>query len=439
MRELCAWGLLGGGAKGAVRGGQAFVDAMGLPSGFHWYNWHRIPFDNDYPHYFPAKEGFARGVAELQAKSAQPTYVMPYINGRLWDTRDKGAADFEFTKLARAAATKGPDGKVHTETYGSKEADGSPVRLAAMCPATKLWRDRVRGIVLRLMKDEGCKAVYIDQIAAARPPLCFDKSHGHPLGGGGWWVDAYGKMLSRLRKEMPAGCMLTTECNAEPYVRWFDGYLTWHWQYDGQVPAFAAVYGGALQMFGRAYRGGPSKDLALRMKAGEQLVFGEQIGWIGVSVANEKANAAFLRKIVRLRHRLRRYFYAGQMARPPKLRGRVPTVTADWQWRGVWPVTTNAVLTGAWEQPIEGKLVLIFVNVSDKPVTAQVPFDAATYGLPGTKLRLATVTLAGRAAAQAVPAKFVRKVTFEPEAAWAWEIVPPEPLRRPARPGQKGD
>ncbi len=46
--------------------------------------------------------------------------------------------------------------------------------------------------------------------------------------------------------------MLTTECNAEPFLKWFDGYLTWHWQYDGQVPAFPAIYGGAIQMFGRA-------------------------------------------------------------------------------------------------------------------------------------------------------------------------------------------
>jgi len=82
--------------------------------------------------------------------------------------------------------------------------------------------------------------------------------------------------------------MLTTECNAEPFVKWFDGYLTWHWQHDGQVPAFPAVYGGAIQMFGRAYRGGPTKDLALRMKAGQQLVFGEQIGWIDPNIVREE-------------------------------------------------------------------------------------------------------------------------------------------------------
>ena len=411
--------------EGALGQGRKFEQFMGLPTAFHWYNWHKIPFDNDYPHYFPARDGFKETVAELQkAGGNNCVFVMPYINGRLWDTRDKGAADFQFTKLARPAATKDEDGRVYTEMYSSKEADGSRVKLAAMCPATALWRDRVRQIVLRLMKDNGTKAVYIDQIAAAGPRLCFDKSHGHPLGGGGWWVKAYGKMLAELRKAMPAGHVLTTECNAEPYLKWFDGYLTWHWQYDGQVPAFGAVYGGAIQMFGRAYRGGPTKDLALRMKAGQQLVFGEQIGWISAGVVNERANAAFLRQMAWLRWRLRRYFDAGRMARPPKLIGKIPTVTADWQWHGVWPVTTDAVLTGAWEQPARKKVVLIFVNVSDKPVTAQVPFDASSHALPGEKVRLTRITSDGPGRAESAPARFTRKILFAPEKAWAWEVTP---------------
>ncbi|GAI12717.1 unnamed protein product [marine sediment metagenome] len=63
---------------------------MGVPVGVHWYSWHRIPFDDDYPHHFPVKEGFAEGVRELQEAGV---FVMPYINGRLWDTRDKGSEE----------------------------------------------------------------------------------------------------------------------------------------------------------------------------------------------------------------------------------------------------------------------------------------------------------------------------------------------------------
>jgi len=427
MKELPVWVVGGGPPKACVPAVKQFARFMGVPVGFHWYNWHQIPFDNDYPHYFPAKDGFAEGVQELQAANV---FVMPYINGRLWDTRDRGLDDFEFTSVARPAATKNEKGEPYTETYGSKESDGSRVRLAAMCPSTRLWQDRIGSIVQRLFGRYGVKGVYIDQIAAAAPKLCFDPQHGHSLGGGHWWTAGYWQLLEKIRRRKPADRMLTTECNAEPYVRWMDGYLTWHWQHDRQVPAFPAVYGGAIQMFGRAYRGGETKDLALRMKAGQQLVFGEQIGWISPNVVREKQNVAFLKQVVGLRWRFRRYFCAGRMERPPRLTGEIPRVRADWQWSGTWWVSTDAVLAGAWRLPREGKLVLLFVNASDRPVTATLCFDASAYGLSSEKLRAVRITARGSAgepqfdqsAAESIPARFERSLSFPPRTAWAWEM-----------------
>ena len=83
---------------------------------------------------------------------------------------------------------------------------------------------------------------------------------------------------------------------------------------------------------------------------------------------NEKENAEFFRQMVRLRAAFNRYFSAGEMARPPRLLGPIPTVRADWQWSGEWWVTTDAVLTGAWDLPKDKRMVLLFVNVSDETV-----------------------------------------------------------------------
>ena len=229
-------------------------------------------------------------------------------------------------------------------------------------------------------------------------------------------------MLQSIREAMPEGCMLTTECNSEPFARWFDGYLAWTWQHDGQVPAFPAVYGGAIQMFGRAYRGGETKDLALRMKAGQELVFGEQIGWIDPGVIHEEENAEFLRQVVRLRWQLRRYFYAGEMCRPPQLEGEIPKVRSDWQWVGEWWVTTDAVLTGAWRLPQENKLILIFVNVGDEPVSAQFHFDGSQYGIDGEQVHVTNITQEGTGEIFVAPRAFQRELNFPPRTAWAWEV-----------------
>lgn len=411
MNDLCVW-VQGGNSPHVIE----FAREMGLPVGFHWYNWHQIPFDNDYPHYFPPKGGMTAAVRELQKAGVR---VMPYINGRLWDTRDRGTEDFEFTRIALPAAAKDPNGKPYLETYGSKEADRSPVRLAVMCPKTKLWQETVGEIVRRLFEETGVDGVYIDQVGAAAPKLCFDRSHGHPLGGGHWWVEGYGEMLEAIRRRMPEGRILTTECNAETFADRFDGFLTWHWQQEDMVPAFPAIYGGRIAMFGRAYGGGATRDLALRMKASQQLVWGEQLGWLDAGVVREKDNFDFLRRAVHLRHRFRRYFAEGEMVRPPRL--AVPRVRADWQWQGVRWVQADAVQAGAWTLPRERKLILLFASAADEEIKTEVRFEGRSAGIEGARLR---VTPAPEGTPFTLPNAFSREVVFPPKAVLGWEIVP---------------
>jgi hypothetical protein len=190
------------------------------------------------------------------------------------------------------------------------------------------------------------------------------------------------------------------------------------------VPAFPAVYGGAIQMFGRAYQGGETKDLALRMKAGQQFVFGEQIGWFDADVIGNPQNADFLRQVVGTRWQLRRYFYAGEMARPPKLQGSIPKVRADWQWDNPGWVTTDALLAGAWTLPNERRCVVLLANVGDQPVTATVQLDAAAYGLPGKQVRVTTITRSGRGESFQSPPAVRREVTVPARSALAWELTP---------------
>jgi hypothetical protein len=121
-----------------------------------------------------------------------------------------------------------------------------------------------------------------------------------------------------------------------------------------------------------------------------------------------------------LRSKFSRYFFAGEMARPPLLLGEVPKVKADWQWSGQWWVATDAVLTGAWRLPAEGRLLLLFVNVSDAPVTASVR-PAAQWGLPAGPVRCEMTSGASTpvATASGVPGK---PATFAPRQAQAWEL-----------------
>lgn len=422
-KRLCAWAQTGGSPAECVEAVKSMQRALGVPIGFHWYNWHRIPFDNDYPHYFPTKPGVTEAVADLQARDV---YVMPYINGRLWDTRDRGVEDAEFSSRALPSATKDEAGQPYIETYGSKEADGSPVRLAVMCPVTPLWQRTVRETVLRLMTEVGTKGVYIDQIAAAAPALCMDASHRHALGGGSWWTEqGYWPLLRALRERMPDDRMITTECAAEPYANCIDAYLTWDWQAQGMVPALPAIYGGAVQYFGRNYSAGAgTRDLALCMKMGQQLVFGEQIGWLDPRIAAETIAGTFLKLVVRTRSRHVAYWSRGEMARPPRLAGDVPAVRADWAWYGETWVSTPAVMTGAWKLAAERRLLLLFVNVGNGAVRTAFDWDARTYGVAAAKLRLTVMrdpdAAAGRV--ESLPVRTRRVLALPARSLQVWEV-----------------
>ncbi len=351
----------GGNISALVEEVLEFAKFMGVPTGFHWYVWHKIPFDNDYPHFFPAKEGFREAVHKLENAGVR---VMPYINGRLWD------ADLDdFKSEGIKAVTKNEKGEPYIEDYGNG------VRNAVMNPVTEIWQKKIKEIVLRLQQESGTSGVYLDQISAASPKLCMDMSHGHPVGGGSWWLDqGYYKLLSAIRDDMPEGAFLTSEAMAEPYNHLLDGLLSWNSQFQDQKPIYSAIYGGKISIFGRNNPVGPDKHKALIMRAGQQLVFGEQLGWISPKILKEKEPANFLRKMAKTRYKLIDYFVGGQMLAPPIVYGYIPKITADWEWGENNPseITISALQSGTWKSK-DGRIVSIFINVSDETIHFRIP------------------------------------------------------------------
>lgn len=362
MDNLDCWMVMQGVSKETTDEYIKIREYIGQPIGIHMYNWHVIPFDNDYPHYLPAKDGFKETVLRLKENGMYP---MPYINARLWDTRDNGTADYQYSSVAKPAVVSDERLEPVIESYGSKEADGSDVKLAVMCPYTKIWQNKVKEIVCALLNDYGVSSVYMDQVAAAQSFPCHNPEHGHLVGGGSWWNDGYYTMLKQIRTDIPENTFLTTECNHEPFVGVFEGYLTWYWQNQGLVPAFSAVYSDKVYMFGRNFTSVDMQKAAV-MKLGQQLVFGEQLGWMDIPVLRDQINLDFFKATVNTRSAIRDYLQKGHMLRPPTVLGDVNKITADWNFGGKTDVTLDGIQTGAWEY--KHKKILIFVNINvDKP------------------------------------------------------------------------
>ncbi len=357
----------------------ALQKALGVPMGYHVYNWHWIPFNNDYPNYFPVKKGFAKGVAELQRAGIR---VMPYINGQLWDMLDDRDRDVRFTSEAYPWTVKDPSGLPPAKTYAAHEPDGSLVRLAAMCPKTWFWQREMESVTQRLFEEYNVDAVYLDLIAAASPDLCYATNHGHLPGGGNWWVQGYREMMTRLNLRKPADRAFTTESNAETYADCFDGFLTWIWFEPEQVPAFPVVYAGSVAMFGRNLNGNKKRDVPyFRHHVAQQLLYGQQIGWVNADVLYYPEKLGFLSSMVRLRWELRELFASGKPLRPPQVLGapRFRSTAGMGNPLGWKLFEASAVLAGVWRCR-DGGVYVIAVNTSEEPAGCSVRYDTSEWG-----------------------------------------------------------
>lgn len=335
------------------------ADDLGLscPSPVHLYDWHRIPYDTNYPHYFPPKDCFVTGIQKLRRAGMR---VMPYINGRLWDTHDRGTEDWQFTSVARPFCTKNKDGDPFIEIYPT-----SRVELAVMCPSSALWQEKQAELVRTLFEEWHVNGVYIDQIGAAQPYPCEDGSHMHRPGGGTWWVESYRNLIDHVRRAMPEDGFLTTECTSEPYMKNIQGFLSWIWIKDGQVPAFMTVYNGYVILFGRNYAAAPTA-VGQNLLAAQSLSFGEQMGWIYPDVYGKLKNKSFYRKCVRCREAVGSFFYSGTLMRSPAvlrsrmLRTRSITIEA---YGG--KLSHTAVFSELWKRS-DGAKLLLLINASGR-------------------------------------------------------------------------
>lgn len=356
----------------------AFASYFEVPTSAHVYQWHEIPFDDHYPEYFPAKPGFVKAVEKVQQAGIA---VMPYINGRLWDSATDSWKELD----ARTACAIDENGEKYVEVYGSK------VPLSPMCPYTELWKTTVTHLVDRLLDECKVKAVYIDQISAASAKRCFSGNHGHPVGGGTYWIQGYRDLIRRCLAVCPPGTALTTEENADPWNDLLQAWLLVNSpRSDGKlVPIYPAVYSGRAISFGFQYILGDDLPLKypFRLKMAQAFVFGSQLGWIGSQVLEERfaMEAEFMKRLCLARHASRDALQFGELLPPIPMEGGG---TVSWTNEENKKLEQNAVLASAWLTP-DGIRKIAITNIADDERTVLITLDQSHLGI----LNKETVTL----------------------------------------------
>lgn len=367
-KNLGLWFCGGGTSDEVISNMRRAADFFGVPVGMHWYCWHRWPFDTHYPDYFPAVPDFKIAIDALVPEGK---VIMPYINGRLYDKALEGfSEDIKW-------CTKLPDGTPYEEVYPSQ------AKQSIMCPATAFWQDKISGVCEHLAGFYGVNGIYIDQIGAAGPCPCYDAGHGHPLGGGSYWVDGYRVLLEKVQQAAHRDgrdVLITTENNAEPYMDGVDCFLIWNPRMPDEIPMMTAVYSGYSLYFASNARCNPGLQ-PYAMIEGRDFIWGSQMGWMGFEDANPNERGNYLRDLVRLRHAALKYVVYGEVVGELRIPESVGTVTGAWHnWDGKpFDATLPAVMGNVWKGS-DGSLGLLMANLSPDTKVFDYEVDTEKYG-----------------------------------------------------------
>jgi hypothetical protein len=441
----------------------ALREKLGLPVNVFWHWWHGCAYDTGFPEYLPPREGTESFTNALAGAQAKGIHALVYMNQRLWGMTTRSWTN----EAAERFAVKGTNGKVHPEIYNTftKEA------CATMCMGMEFWRQKYAGLAVRAVTDLGANGIYMDQ--ACTSLACYDPSHGHPVGGGVYWMQGFRTMASDIRRRCDARrepAVLAGEGCGEPWLPYLDLMLSLQVSRerysapDGwdTIPFFPAVYHPYAVAYGNyssltmppyddlwPAEFAPKEPLKLLdrkysrqfcLEQARAFVWGQQptiANFLPDQLEDRAGELDFVMRLARLRSRALKYLLHGTFLRPPELRG--PVATLDISRLSIYAgkqggltafqKTSPLALAGAWRAPNRNIAVAV-ASIADEPILVTLDLPDAGYGLPRDttvyqmdekdRRRMGTLRKLGDSIELDLPAR----------AALILELVPPQDRRR---------
>jgi hypothetical protein len=414
VNDTGLWVWNRGRSPGVLAPALALQQAAGVPVSVFWHWWHGCPYDAGFPEYLPPREGtqqFRQAVAGAQQHGV---HSLVYMNQRLWGMTTRSWTE----EGAERFAVKNAQGTVTPEVYNTF----MKVPCASMCMGTEFWRTKYAQLAAEAVCTLGVDGIYMDQACSSL--ACYDPAHGHPLGGGAWWMQGFQALQRDIRRRCAAtkhvalageGCgeawlphldlMLSLQVSRERYA------APGAWE---PIPMFQAVYHECAVLFGNyssltrppyddlwPAQYAPAQPLQLldpkfaqqfRLEQARAFVWGQQptiANFLPAQLDTRSAEMDFLFRIARLRQRAKKYLHDGLFLRPPATgagRMTIPmsrlSIYAGQQGAvHEYAHASEIVLAGAW-QAADGAVAVALANVADHAVPIHVHLTRDDYPIP---------------------------------------------------------
>lgn len=417
LRDCSLWVWNRGKSTEAIDPALALKKRLNGRLAVYWHWWHGCAYDTGFPEYLPPREGTASFAASVSAAHQQGVPAIIYMNQRLWGMTTSSWKQ----ENAERYAVKAADGKVQPEIYNT--FTNQPC--ASMCMGTEFWRDKYSSIAAEALKDLKVDGIYMDQACSSL--ACYDSTHGHPSGGGRYWMEGFRKITAEIRGHSGRGndAVLAGEGCGEPWLPYLDLMLSLEVsreRYSGPdnwepIPFFHAVYHSDALLYGNyssltlppydelwPKQFAPKEPLKLldrkyskqfALEQARSFVWGQQLTVANFQPSHLAERAEEMDQVLRMakvRDAAATYLRDGVFLRPPRV--EVPETTIPMSRISIYAgragggirsfqKTVPQVLAGAWRAP-DGSVGIALASIADVKLNAPLVMDIRDYGYKDT-------------------------------------------------------
>ena len=390
---------------------------LDLPVNVFWHWWHGCSYDDGFPEYFPPREGKKSFMKALAAAQQDGLKAIVYMNVLQWGT----STDSWKKENASAAAVKDINGNMNSHVYNVFTAKS----LTSMCIGTRFWKDKYASLCERALNSYHLNGIYMDQACLSR--TCYDSHHGHPLGGGNYWVENFETLTGQIRAETTQSDqpVLAGEGCGEVWLPYLDVFLALQVsmeRYAGingrePIPFFQAVYHAYGITYGnyssllippydtlwpKAFA--PKNPTELLDKKYNRQFLMEQarsfVWGMQPTIANyreflnrdRKEEIDYLINLAKVRYQGLKYLLRGEFLRSPdnefpqeELNISRLSIYAGREGQSVthFQKSFPLVYEGTWKSD-DNQIGIALASISDKAFPVNLSFDSSDYNLPAS-------------------------------------------------------
>ncbi len=388
-----------------------------LPVSVFWHWWHGCSYDDGFPEYFPPREGKESFISAMKSAQEDDVKAIVYMNQMQWGTNTESWEN----EHAASYAVKDINGDLNTHTYNIFTNKS----LTTMCMGTQFWKDKYASLCDTAVNTYQTNGVYMDQ--ACFSFLCYDKTHGHKIGGGNYWLENFGELTEQIRSKFPKNkeVFLAGEGVNEAWLPYLDAFLTLQVsmeRYAGDsgwepIPFFQAVYHQYAITYGNysslivppydelwPEEYAPKDPLALldksfskqfMMEQARSLVWGLQptiSNYQSFLSSERKEEIDYLFNLARVRYNGLKYLLHGKFLRSPVM--ELPDEELQMSRLSIYAGKTgqsirtfqkrnSLIYTGAWKSD-DNQVGIALASISDNPYPVNFSINSNDYELPSS-------------------------------------------------------